>query len=133
MAASDDDDDSYVLPKVSSNDEGEDSEDKALDSIAMHVHDRGRKVGRDPARNPEAKAEVAPAAANPLPAAVAPILPVDTGAAEQIPKVMVKVVEQAGQQVMDEEEGEKGKVEVGCREGSMLGREVILWVEPTTV
>jgi hypothetical protein len=47
----------------------------------------------------------------------------------EIPKVIVKVVEQAGQQVVYEEEGE---VEVVCREGSMLAREAVLWVEPTT-
>jgi hypothetical protein len=48
----------------------------------------------------------------------------------KFPKVVVKVEEQTCQQVMDKEEGE---VEMLCRKGSMLGREAILWVEPTTV
>jgi hypothetical protein len=48
----------------------------------------------------------------------------------EILKVMVKVVEQTRYQVMDDEEGE---VEVMCWEGSVLGREVFLWVDPTTV
>jgi hypothetical protein len=46
-------------------------------------------------------------------------------------KVMVELVEQAQQQVVDEEEG-RGRYVV-CQDGSMLRREAVLWVEPTTV
>ena len=62
MAASNEDDDSYVLPKVPSDDDAEDSEDKKLKSNARHVHDTGCEVDRDPVK-PEAKAKVLPVAA----------------------------------------------------------------------
>jgi len=110
MAASVDDNDSYVLPEASSNDESEDSEDKTLESITRNVCDTSHELDRDPAE-PEDKAEVSHAAAaaaaaaaagNPLPATIAPVLPVDAGTAKQFLKVMVEVVEQAGQQIMDE-------------------------------
>lgn len=52
--------DSYELPEVPSDDEGVDSEDEMLESITRHVHDTGRKVDRDPAREPEAEAELPP-------------------------------------------------------------------------
>jgi len=51
----------------------------------------------------------------------------------EIPKVMVKMVEQAGQQVADEKVGEVEVVEVLRREGSMLEWEALLLAEPTTM
>jgi hypothetical protein len=51
----------------------------------------------------------------------------------EIPKVMVKMVEQAGQQVADEKVGEVEVVEVLRREGSMLEWEALLLAELTTV
>jgi hypothetical protein len=88
MTALDDNDDSYVLPQVPSNDDCEDSEDERFKSITRPVHDTGHEVARNPAHKPETEAEVPPVAAaataaNPLPAAVCHLLPVDAGTAVQ--------------------------------------------------
>jgi hypothetical protein len=77
-----------MIPEVPSDDDGEDSEDETTESIARHVCVTGCKVDRDPACKPEVKAKLPPVAVaaatdNPLPATVAPFLPVDAGTAEQ--------------------------------------------------
>ena len=87
-------------------------------SLVRHVCDTGCKADRDPACEPDSEAKVPLVAAaaiadNPLPVDVPPpfclLMQVQLN---KIPKA--KVVEQAGQQVIDEEEGEEGEVEVVC-------------------
>ena len=74
MTALDNDDDSYVVPKIPSGDDGKDSENEIFESITSHVDDTDHKVARNPACKPEAKDTVllvagAAIAANLLPAA----------------------------------------------------------------
>jgi hypothetical protein len=58
MTASDDNNDTYALPKVPSDDNGESSEDETFESIARHVHDTGHEVARSPACKPEAEDKI---------------------------------------------------------------------------